>query len=227
MMVSGHGKSFWHDLRPHFCARNCENAIFELNFVYFWPIYKSYLTLRVYTGVSKGAEFIHDGLRSYIFYLTWFEAWFWCRKGMPPPTAVNMGPLRNLRKCNFLARFSVSVVQVQHLCYPESLCRGFKGSWILLWWSQFIWNLIRHDLKPDYVKEVENVCICGPIVIAFLPREFLQRFQGVLNLLMVVSYDIKYMWNGLRPDLVFSPGSCIQIRTFFIVSSCEKKLQTW
>ena len=83
---------------------------------------------------------------------------FGARKACPlPPTVVNMGPLRNLRKCNFLARFSVSVVQVQHLCYPESLCRGFKGCWILLWWSQFIWNLIWHDLKPDYVKEVENV----------------------------------------------------------------------
>ena len=42
-----------------------EKAIFDLNFMYFCSKYISFGTLKVFTGVSNGAELIHDGFRSY------------------------------------------------------------------------------------------------------------------------------------------------------------------
>ena len=136
MMVSDHRKAFWHDLRPDFGAGNSENAIFELNFVHLRALYKSYITLRVCAGVSKGTESIYGGLGPYVVYLTWFEAWFWCWKGLNSPPPAQYTP--KLQKWHFRAKFCVFVVQIQKLCYPGSLYRGFKGCWIHLWWSQVI-----------------------------------------------------------------------------------------
>ena len=50
--------------------KNSKNIIFELNCVYLRGKYKSYITLRVYTGVSKGAAFIYSGLKSYKVFVT-------------------------------------------------------------------------------------------------------------------------------------------------------------
>ena len=43
----------------------CENAIFKLDFMYLWSRYSNFVTLKVTTVVSKGDEFIYDGLRLY------------------------------------------------------------------------------------------------------------------------------------------------------------------
>ena len=71
MMVPDHGKSFSYDIiRPEFGAKKQQKHHFRAQLCLFAGKYKSYITLRVYTGVSKGAAFIYSGLKSYKVFVT-------------------------------------------------------------------------------------------------------------------------------------------------------------
>ena len=126
MMFSDLRKSFWHDLRPNFGSRNWENAIFKLNFVYFWVKYKSYM-------------------------LSW----------------------------EFEQGFQKVLILVHNWLTKQRYTRGRYGN------------------RKNTISELNFVCLWYKYN-SFLPWEFVQGFQRVMNSFMMVSCHMKCYLTWLK-----------------------------